>query len=252
MARLALGLGGVRSRPAVERLVEAHVESDAEQRQLDRAEGERALARPPHRAGGEEADHEAGGYELEAQPGQRAQQGEAAERRGPGGPGVEADREQGGAGQRGARAQLGIDGGAVGQERRAQPDRRGRADGPRVGHHVPGEPVGEHHRQRRQRGQKELDGDGAAEQPGGHEQEREADPEGLVEAPVGLLAPALEVVGIEVRVGALGVLVADVEVAVIDQRLDRQQIVRLVAAVVGVAEGVEAEGGRVDAEEHEP
>jgi hypothetical protein len=63
---------------------------------------------------------------------------------------------------------------------------------------------------------------------------------------------AVELVGIEVLVGAGDVLVANVDVGLVEERLGRQQVVRLVPAVVGVPEGVEADGGRVDAEEEQP
>jgi hypothetical protein len=62
----------------------------------------------------------------------------------------------------------------------------------------------------------------------------------------------VEVVGVEGLVGPLGVLVVDVDVAVVEERLGGQQVVRLVAPVVGVAERVEAYGCRVDAEEEQP
>jgi hypothetical protein len=74
----------------------------------------------------------------------------------------------------------------------------------------------------------------------------------LVQPPVGLFPVPVEVVGIEVVVRARGVLVADVDVAVVEQRLGGEQVVRLVATVVGVAESVEADGGRVDPEEEQP
>jgi hypothetical protein len=74
----------------------------------------------------------------------------------------------------------------------------------------------------------------------------------LVEAPLGLLAVLVEVVWIEVLVGALGVLVLDVDVAVLEKRFGGQQVVRFVAPVLGVAERVEPDGRRVDAEEEQP
>ena len=164
---------------------------------------------------------------FDAQPGQRAQQREAAERRAPAGPRVEADGQQGGAGQRGARAQLRVHGAAVGQKGRAQTHRAGGAQRPRVGHHVAGQPIAQRHGQRRDRRQEQLDSDLASHEPGGHEQERKADP-------------------------ALGVLRVNVDVAIVDQRLDRHQVLTLVPRVVGVADGVETERGRVDAEQQKP
>jgi hypothetical protein len=81
----------------------------------------------------------------------------------------------------------------------------------------------------------------------GQDQEREADAVRLVEAPLGLLPVPVEVVRVETLVRAGGVLVGDVDVAVLQKRLRGQQVVRLVTPVVGPAEGVKADGGRVDA-----
>jgi hypothetical protein len=249
---LALDVGRVGGGAAVEGLVDADEQRHAEQRQLDRAHRERAPARPPQGAGGEGADHHARQHELGAQPGQRPEQREAAEGGAPARPGVEADRQQRGACQRRAGGQLGIDGAAVGHERRAEADRQGGAHRPRVGDHAQGQPVGEGQRQRGDRREEELDPLCPCDCVRGQDEQRKADPVRLVQPPVGLLAVAVEVVGIEVVVGPRGVLVLDVHVAVVQQRLRRQQVVRLVTAVVGVAERVEAERGRVDAEQDEP
>ena len=54
--------------------------------------------RAPQGPGGEHADHEARGHEGDAQPGQGAEQGEAAEGRAPAGALVELQRQQGGPG----------------------------------------------------------------------------------------------------------------------------------------------------------
>jgi hypothetical protein len=61
-----------------------------------------------------------------------------------------------------------------------------------------------------------------------------------------------KLVGVELGVGALPVLVAHVHVAVVDDRVGREQVVRLVARVVGAGERVEPERGGVDAEEQQP
>jgi hypothetical protein len=74
----------------------------------------------------------------------------------------------------------------------------------------------------------------------------------FVEAPLRLLAVLVQVVRVEIVVGATCVLVVDVDVAVGDERLRREQIMGLVAGVVGVAEGVEPEGRGVNAEEEKP
>ena len=54
----------------------------------------------------------------------------------------------------------------------------------------------------------------------------------FVETPLGLLAVPVEVVRIEVRVGPRGVLIPDVDVAVVQQRLRGEQVMRLVTPVV--------------------
>jgi hypothetical protein len=74
----------------------------------------------------------------------------------------------------------------------------------------------------------------------------------LVQAPLRLAAVPVELVRIELVVGALAVLVEHVHVAVVDQRLRRQEVVRLVAPVVGLGERVEPERGGVDAEQQQP
>jgi hypothetical protein len=116
--RLARDVGRVRCGTAVKRLVHPHEDSDAEQRQLDRADGERATSCPPQGPGGHETDDQPGGHELGAEPGQEAEQGEAAERVQAARPRVEPDREQSRRGDRRARRELGIDGAPVGEERR--------------------------------------------------------------------------------------------------------------------------------------
>ncbi|MGH2823250.1 MAG: hypothetical protein ACRDLY_09575 [Thermoleophilaceae bacterium] len=74
----------------------------------------------------------------------------------------------------------------------------------------------------------------------------------LVEPSLRLLPVPVEVVRVEVLVRARGVLVLDVDVPVFEQRLGGEQVVRLIAPVVGVAERIEADGGRVDAEQEQP
>jgi hypothetical protein len=249
---LAGDLGRVGRRPAVERLADSDEQRHAEQRQLDRADGERAPAGPPQSAARDHADHQARQDELGAEPGEGPEQGEAAEGGAPARPSVEPDGEQRGAGERGAGGQLGVDGAPVGQEGRAEADRQRGPDRPGIRHDPQGQPVGEHERQSCDGGEEELDAVGAAGRVGRQDEERKADPVRLVEATLGLLAVPVERVGVEICVGALGVLVRDVGVPVLHERLRCEQVVRLVAAVVGVAEGVEADGGRVDAEEEQP
>jgi hypothetical protein len=249
---LLTDVGGVGRGAPVEGLVQPHVEGDAEQGELDGPEGERPPPHPPERPRRQEADHHAGGHELRTEPREHAEQGEAAKRVAPARAVVEPQREKGPAGQRGPGAQLGVDRRAVREEGRAQPDGQRGAERPRVGHHAEREPVGERHGQRRDRRQEQLDALRAAERVGGGDQEREAQAVRLVETTVRLLAVPVQVVRVEVVVRPGGVLVLDVDIAVLDKRLGGEQIVRLVAGVVGVAERVESEGRRVGGEEEEP
>ena len=75
---------------------------------------------------------------------------------------------------------------------------------------------------------------------------------GFVQPPHRLHTLRLEHQGVEGGVLARRVLVEHVEIAVLDQRLGSQQVVRLVAAVVGAGEGVEPERPGVHREQQEP
>jgi hypothetical protein len=250
--RFARRLGGVRRRPAVERLVERHEQRDGEQRELDRAHRQCPAPRPPESARRDQADQRARRHELRAQPRKGTEQREAQERLRAHDALAKPQREQRRPGQCRARGQLRVDGAPIGHERWAEPDTQRRAECPRVRCHTQREPVRQRHRQRRDRGEEQLDGLRAADGVGGRDQERKADPVRLVPPTLGLAAMRVQLVGVEAGVGALGVLVAHVHVAVVDDRLRRQQVVRLVAPVVGGTEGVQADGGRVDAEQQQP
>jgi hypothetical protein len=251
---LAFDLGGVGGGAAIQAFVDPHVDRRHYRGKLHRPHRERAAARAPHPAGGEVSDHEPGRHELRAEPGQRAEQPEAEERRRRARPRVETQRQQGGRREHGAGGQLGVDGRAVGEERRREPNRERGSDRPGVRHNPEGEPVAERHGERRDRGEEELDALGPSRGVGGRDQEREADAVRLVQPALGLAPVAVEVVRVEVLVLAREVLVAHVDVAVLHERLRRQQVVRLVPRIVGVGERVEAEGGGVggqqDDEEH--
>jgi hypothetical protein len=246
--RLLSQVGGVRGRTAIERLVQADVERHAEERDLDRPDREGAPPHAPERPSGHVPDDQPGGHELGADPGENPEQGEAAEPVPAARAVVEPESEQSGARERGAGGQLGIDRRGIGEERRTEAGRKRRPDRPRVGHHPQRQPVRERHRQRCDRRQEELDGSGAAERVRRGDQQREAQPVRLVQPPLGLLAVRVEVVRVEVGVGAGGVLVLDVHVPVLNQRLGREQVVGLVAAVIRVAEGAQSERCGVDAE----
>lgn len=248
---LAGDVGVVGGGTAVDRLVDADVEGDAEQTHLDGRDRQRAPAHAPQRPGGDVADHQACRHELRAQPRQRTEQQKAGDRVAPPRARVELERQQRAAGEDRPRGQLGVDGGPVGEEGWRQADDRGGADRPRVGNDPQRDPVGERDRQRGDRGQEQLDAGGAAERVGGGDQQREADAMRLVELSLGLAAVAVEQVGVELGVGLADELVAHVDVAVLDDRLRRQQVVGLVARVVGIGEGVDAERRGVGAEEQQ-
>jgi hypothetical protein len=250
--RLARDIGGVGGGTAVQGLVDPHVQRHAEERQLDGADGEGSPAHPPQRPRAEVADDEPGREELGAEPGEHPEQREAAERVPPAWAVVEPQGEQRGAGERGARSQLGVDRGAVGEERRAQSHRQSRPDRPRVGHHPQRQPVGQRHGKGANRRQEQLDPLRPAERVGRGDQERKARAVGLVQLPLRLLAVLVQLVRVEVVVGAGAVLVVYVQVPVFDDRLRREKIVGLIAAVVGVPEGIQPDGGGVDTEEQEP
>ena len=165
---------------------------------------------------------------------------------------MQAQRQQRRTGERGAGRELRVHGRSVGDERGREPDRDRRAERPRVGHDAQREQVGEGHRQRCDRREEELDGPGATERVCGGDQQREPDSVGLVQPSLRLAAVNVELVGVEAREVARGVLVLHVDVPVLDDRLRRQEVVRLVAAVVRLAEGIEPQRGRVGRQQEHP
>jgi hypothetical protein len=74
----------------------------------------------------------------------------------------------------------------------------------------------------------------------------------LGEAAIQRLAVHVERVGVEVRVLARLEVVEHVEVAVARERLRSEQVVGLVARVIGPAERVEAERGGIRGEQRQP
>ena len=250
--RLATHVRGIGGGAPEQPLADRYEQRDAEQRQLDRPDCERAPPCPPQPARGHHADREPGERELGAQPRQRPEQRKADEGHAPRRPGVEPQREERGGGEHRAGGQLRVDRRPVGKKRRRQTHRRGRPDRPRVGHHAQRETVGQRHPQRGQGRQEQLDGLGAADRVRRRDQHRKADPVRLVQPPVCELAVPVERVRIELGVGACRVLVEQVDVAVVDDRLRAQQVVRLVPAVVGRVEGVQPERGGVGGEQQQP
>ena len=245
-------VGGIGRGAAVERLVEGHVEGHGEQRELHRPHSQRPAPRPPQLARGEGADQHARGDELGSQPRQRAEQREAHERLHANDARAEVQGQQRCARERGPRGELGVDGAAVGHEWRAEPDRERGAERPRVWCRSQREPVSERHRESGDRGEKQLHALHAADPMGRREQQWEADAVRLVQAALRRASVAVEVVRIELGVCAGGVLVEHVHVAVLDDRLGGQQIVRLVAAVIRGAERVQPKRGRVGGEQQQP
>jgi len=236
--RLPAQIGGVGGGPAVQGLVHRHVERHAEEGHLDRPQRERAPPGPQQRPHGVDPDHDPGRDELGAQPGKRAQQREAHERLAARNPVVEPEGEQRGACERRGCGELGVHGAAVGQQGRREPGGQRGAERPRVAHHAQRQPVGQRHRQGRDRGQEDLHPLRPRQGVGRRDQQRQSRAMGLVQPPLGLGPVAVQLVGVELRVRTLGVVVFHVEVAVLDQRLRREQVVGLVAAVLGCAEGV--------------
>ena len=249
---LAGRVGGVRRRAAVERLVEGHVERHREQRQLHGPHGQGPARRPPERARRHCADHQPRRHELCAEPRQRSQQRETQERLNPDDPLAEAQRQQRRARERRARRQLGVDGSPVGQERRAQPDGERGAERPRVGCGPQRQPVAERHGESGDRREEQLHSLRASDRVGRRDQQREADPVRLVQPTLGGASLAPQLVGIELGVRVVGVLVEHVHVAVLDDRLRGQQVVRLVAAVLRRAERVQPQRRRVGGEQQQP
>ncbi|CAN5237250.1 hypothetical protein BH20ACT20_BH20ACT20_03020 [soil metagenome] len=249
--RLPGQAGRVGRGSAIEGLVHRHVQGHAEQGHLHGAHCERPPPGAHQRSRGVDSDHDPRRHELRAQPGEGPEQGEAQKRLAPRHPVLEPEREQGGARQRRRGCQLGVHGAAVGHKGGRQPGGQRRPHRPWVWHHAQRQAVGQRHRQCRDRREEDLHPLGAGQRVGRGDQQREAGAVGLVQAPLGLRPVAVEVVGVELRVRTLGVLVLHVEAAVLDQRLRGQQVVGLVPAVLGVAEGVQAERGGVDAEEQD-
>ena len=234
------GVGGVVARvggrAVVERLVHAHVGGDAEERQLDRADRQKRPPLRPHARHRERRNHHARRQELGAEPRQRTHEREAGHAVAAPNPLVQAQRQQDRTRQRGGGGRLRIDGGAVRQHRRRQTECKRRPEGPRIGHHAQRQPVGDRDRQGGQRGHQQLDRGRPSQRIGGDYQEREAGAVRFVQHPIAHLAVHVQLVRIEVVVLALAVVVEHVQVAVLDDRMGRQEVVRLVAAVLGVAE----------------
>jgi hypothetical protein len=248
---LAGNVRGVRRGAAVERLVEGHVERHGDERELDRSHSERPARRPPERARGHGANHHAGRHELGAEPRQGAEQRKTHERLYPNYALVEAQGQQRRARECGARCELRVHRAAVGHEWRAEADGERRAERPRVGCHAQREPVRQRQRESGDRGEEQLHALRAAYGVRRCDQQRKADPVRLVQPALDLASVAPQLVRIEVGVRALGVLVLHVHVAVLDDRLRGQQVVRLVAAVLRGAERVQAERGRVRGEQQQ-
>jgi hypothetical protein len=243
---------GVRRRTAVDGLVERHVERHREERQLDDAHRQRPAPCPPQRSCRQRADHHPRRHELRAQPRQRAEQREAGEGVHARHPLAQPQRQQRRTRQRGARRRLRVHRAAVCEERRAESHGQRRAECPWIGHHPQREPVREHHREGGDGREEQLHGPGAADRVRGSYQQRKSDPVRLVQPAPGPAAVPPQLIRIEVGVRPRRVLVEHVHVPVVHDRLGREQVVRLVAAVVRPAEGVQPERGRIGGEQHQP
>jgi len=250
--RLALEVSRVGSGTAVQRLVHQHVGNRAHRHQPHPGDRDRASPAGPHGADGEDADHEPGRRELRPEPGQSPEQRRASEPRGPRWrPLREPQRQQRRPGQGGARRELRIDGRAVCEQRRRHADRERREQRPPIRDKPAREQVGQRATHGRDHRQEELHRDRPPEHERRRDQGREAGAVRLVQSPVARGAVHVEVVGVEAGVLARGVVVEHVEVAVLDQRARGQQVVGLVAAVVGRTEGVEAQRRRVERQQRD-
>jgi hypothetical protein len=198
------------------------------------------------------ADHQPGNGKLRTKPRKRAEQGEAGEGLRPGGPLSHPQRQKRRAREACRARQLGIHGGAVREQRGREPAHKRGADRPRIRRYPQSEKVRQGARQRSDRRKEHLDRLGAADRERRGDQYRQADAVRLVERAVHRPPVAVEHVGIEGVVGAQAELVLHIEIAVVDERLRREQVVGLVAAVVRAAEGVKPERGHVRGEQDQP
>ena len=249
---VARSVGGVGREAAEEAVVEREVEDERAEHHLGGGDRRKPAASARGPAHEQHRDRQAGERVLGPEPGQRGQQHGAAERVAKPRALAQRQRRQRRAGQQRAGGQLGMDARGVGERGRGEPGQQGGRRRPRLGHHPAREQCGEHEAERRDRGEEELDEGRAAERVGGRDQQREADAVRLVAAPERELPVGRQRAGIEARVGARRVLVAQVEVAVGDDRLGGEQVVRLVAAVLRAGEGVDPERRRVGGEQDRP
>ena len=203
-------------------------------------------------AGRQEADHHTGRHELRAEPGNDGEQAEAAERRPKRRALPEPQRQQRRPGQGGAGGELGVHGHAVGQERRRQPRRQCGAERPRVRRDPPRQQVRQRDGSRGDRRHEQLHRPGAPERERRRDQQRETGTVRLVQPPARERPVPVQLVGVEGLVLARVVVIEHVDVTVLDERVRRQQVVRLVAGVVGVPERVKAQRGGVGSEQDDP
>lgn len=111
--------------------------------------------------------------------------------------------------------------------------------------------MGERERQRGEGGEQQLHPPPARDRVGGGDKKRQPHAVGLVQGPLGHPPVRLQLVRVEAPVLPPRVLVAQVHVGIRHERLGGEQVVGLIAAVVGVGERVQAERGRVGAQEDE-
>jgi len=236
--------------PAVQGLVDGDPEGHREEGELRAADGEQAAPHPPQVAGGNESDQRGRREVLHPQPRHEAEQGEQHERLAARDPIVLTQGEQGRAGQADAGRELGQHRGGVHQQRRRETHGGGRAEGPGVGHDAQRQAVAQADRQGGDGGEQQRRTRRPCYREGRSYQQRHPDPRGLEQLTLALLADRPHRCGLVVAVGALAQVVEDVEVAVLDQRLRREQDVRLVAREARRALGLEA--GRQGVGEKEP
>ena len=241
----------IRRQPPEQPAVDGDVDDDGEEHHLDRRDSRpcaAAPAQPAEQRGGDDRRREdrrrpdpRDGGEQRAAAGGRSARGRFAhaqreQRRA---------RDERRARRRRADRRRGQHGG------RREPDGERRAHRPRVRHEPPpergrcGEPAGGDQRE------EQLDGDRAAERVGGSEQQRERETLRLDQPPVDRQRRRGQPAAVERLPRRAAVLVGELEVSAVDDRLGREQDVGLAGAQVRAARRVQAEPGAVDREQHD-
>ena len=250
--RAAGNVGDGRREPSEEPVVDRHEQNRREQQDLggdEHREAPRPAAQPAHHR---QRDDGARQREREPEPGQRGERDRGARDPADAWQVAQAQREDRREREQRARGELRRDRGAVGQRRRREPARERRGARPRLRHDPPRERPAEREGERRDRRQEQLHRERPAERVRRRDEQRKPDAVRLVGLPVRQPPVALEHVRVPVAIRARRVLVAQVDVVVGDDRLGRQQVVRLVAAELRSPERVQPDRRGIGREQDEP